>query len=109
MVYGWKVQDVLCSSDHFPIILKSLQPLHEDRLPHWKIYKTNLHIFETMCKQKLLKYRNIADQTKHFTETLISIANEKQQKTQPKKNTALLVLTMTAEKQLTYLRLPYLI
>ena len=26
----------LCGSDHFPIILKSLQPLHEDRLPHWK-------------------------------------------------------------------------
>ena len=66
----------ISGSDHFPIILESLQPLHEDRLPHWKINKANWQVFETMCKQKLLKDPNIIDQTKHFTETLISIANE---------------------------------
>ena len=39
MDYGWKVHNDLCGSDHFPLILESLQPLHEDRLPHWKINK----------------------------------------------------------------------
>ena len=76
MDYGWKVHNDLCSSDHFPIILESLQPLHENRLPHWKINKANKQVFETKCKQKLLKDPYIIDPTKHFTETLISIANE---------------------------------
>ena len=46
----WKVHDDLCSSDHFPIILESLQPVHENRLPHWKIKKSKL--------ASLLKYVN---------------------------------------------------
>ena len=62
MQYGWKVQNDLCGSDHFPIILESLQPLHENRLPHWKINKAYLQVFETMCKQKLLKDPNFIDQ-----------------------------------------------
>ena len=73
---GWKIHNDLWGSDHFPIILESLQPLHEYRLPQWKINKANWLVFETMCKQELLKDPNIIDQTKHFTETLISIANE---------------------------------
>ena len=73
---GWKIHNNFCRSDHFPIILESLQPLHEDRLPHWKINKVNWQVFETTCKQKLLKDPNIIDHTKHFTETFISIANE---------------------------------
>ena len=74
--YGWKVHNDLCSSDHCPIILESLQFLHEDRLPQWKIKKANWQVFETLCKQKLLQDPNIIDQTKHFTKTLISIANK---------------------------------
>ena len=72
MDYGSKIHNDLGSSDHFPIILESSQHLHEGRLSHWKINKANWRVYETMCKQKLLK----SDQTKHFTETLISIANE---------------------------------
>ena len=73
---GWKVHNDLCGSGHFPIILESLQPLYEDRHPHWKINKANWQVFETMCKQKMLKDPYIIDQTKYFTETLISVANE---------------------------------
>ena len=35
-----------------------------------KINKANRQVFETMCKQKLLKDPNIIDQIKHFTENL---------------------------------------
>ena len=68
MDYGWKVHDVLCGSDHFPI----LQPLHDERLPHWKLNKANWEIFETLYEQKLFQDPNTIDQTKYFTETLIS-------------------------------------
>ena len=76
MDYGWKVYNDFCGSDHFPIMLESLQPFHEDRLPYWKIKKANWQVFETICKQKLLKDPNIIDKTKHFTKTFISIANK---------------------------------
>ena len=105
--YEWKVHNNLCGSGHFPIIREILQPLHENRLPHWKITKANGQLFKTMCKQTLLKDPNIIDQTEHFTETLISIANETITKPQPQTNTALLGLTMTAEQLSAYLRMPY--
>ena len=59
MDYGWKVHEDLCESDHFPIILKFLQPLRDDRLPHRIINKANWQIFEAIYKQKLLKDPNI--------------------------------------------------
>ena len=39
MNYGWKVHDDLCGSDHFSILLEILQPLHDERLPYWKLNK----------------------------------------------------------------------
>ena len=37
----WKVHDDLCGSNHFSILLEILQPLHDEKLPHWKLYKAN--------------------------------------------------------------------
>ena len=76
MDYGWKVHNNLCDSDHFPILLEILQPLHDERLPYWKLNKVNWEVFETLCKHKFFLDPNIIDQTKYFTDTLISIANE---------------------------------
>ena len=76
MDYGWKVHHGLCSSDHFPILLELLPPLYDERLPHWKLNKTNWEIFETLCEQKLFQDPNTTNQTKYFMETLISIANK---------------------------------
>ena len=45
------------------------------------INKANCQVLETMCKQKLFKDPHTIDQIKHFTETLISIANETTAKT----------------------------
>ena len=60
-----------------------------------------------MCKQKLLKDPNIIDQIKHFTEILISIANETIPKTSTSSKHRLLGLTMTAEQLSAYIKLPY--
>ena len=37
MDYGGKVHDDLCGSDLLPILLEILQPLHNERLHHWKL------------------------------------------------------------------------
>ena len=68
--------DDLCGRDHFPILLEILQPLNDERLPHWKLNKANSEVFETLREQKLFQDTNTTDQTKYFTERLISIANE---------------------------------
>ena len=81
MDYRWKVHDNLCGSNHFPILLEILQSLHDERLPHWKLNKANWEVFETLCKQKLFQDPNTKEQTKYFTEILISIANESIAKT----------------------------
>ena len=49
MDYGWKVHD-LCGSDHFPILLEILQPIHDEKLPYWKLNKANWEVFETLCE-----------------------------------------------------------
>ena len=81
MDYGWEVHNDLCGSNHFPILLEILQPLHEERLPHWKLNKANWEVFEILCEQKLFQDPHTTDQTNYFTETLISIANESIAKT----------------------------
>ena len=75
MDYWWKVHHDLCGSDHFAILIEILQPLHEEILPHWKLNKANLEVFETLNKQKLFQDTNSTDQTNYSTDTLISIAN----------------------------------
>lgn len=74
MDYGWKVHDDLCGSDHFPIFLEILQPLKDERLPHWKLNKANWEFFETLCEQKLFPDSNIVDHTK-YTPILYRNAN----------------------------------
>ena len=55
----------------------------------------------------MLQDPNIIDQTKHFTENLMLIANETKQKPQPERNLTLPGLTMTAEQLSAYIRLLY--
>ena len=49
--YGWKVHD-LCSSDHFSILLRIPQHLHE-RLPHWKLNKANWESLKSSANKTL--------------------------------------------------------
>ena len=68
MNYEWKVYNDLCGSDPNPIILESLQPLHEDILPHLKINKSNCRVFDNTEIQKLnFKSNNSEKYNQPFT------------------------------------------
>ena len=79
----WMVHNDLHGSNHFPMILKSPQPVYADKLACWKINKSNWEEFKTLFNQKLMQNPNNKNLTKHFTETLILIAKETIPKTSP--------------------------
>lgn len=45
--YNWKTHTDLCSSDHFPIILTSLQKILTSKRPKWLIDKADWHLYQT--------------------------------------------------------------
>ena len=99
MDYGWKVHHDLCCSNHFPIVLEILQPLHDERLPHWKLNKANWEVFQTLCVQKLFQGPNTTDQKKVFYWNInINSKNFNLEQKEHKHST---------EKLSAYVRLPY--
>ena len=83
MDYTWKIHDDPCGSDFFPIILEVAQPIHDNRPPSWKTNKADWQQFKTLCNRKLVQNPNSTVLIKHFTETLITLANEAIPKTSP--------------------------
>ena len=84
MDYTWKVHDDPCGSDHFPIIIEISQPISDNnRPPCWKTNKPDWHQFKTFCNTRLVQDSKCSDPIKHFTQTLITIANETIPKTSP--------------------------
>ena len=77
MDYAWKVLDDPCGSDHFTIIVEITQPIHDNnRPPRWKTNKADWQQIKTLCTRRLIQDQNNTVLIKHFTETLIAIANE---------------------------------
>ena len=75
--YIWKVHNDPCGSDHFPMILEITQPIKENnRPPCWKTNKADWQKFKNLCNTKLVQDPNRTILIKHFTETLIAIANK---------------------------------
>ena len=54
--FTWTVHDDTCGSDHFPIMIKSIEPCSE-KILRWKLDKANWETFKEKCKNKLAKYR----------------------------------------------------
>ena len=75
--YEWKVLDDTHGSDHFPILLKPLQPGQTSYAPRWKFSKAHWNNFTEQCVEKLIltKYDNSASPADLFTIDLIDIAN----------------------------------
>ena len=76
MNYKCKVHNDHCGSDLFPIILKNPQPIHNDRILNWNVYKANWEELKTLFNQTLIQDPKNTDLTKHFTEILMSITME---------------------------------
>jgi hypothetical protein len=76
--FSWKVHDDLCGSDHFPIILESLNSTVGERPTRYKFDKADWPLYEQMCREKLQKeiIRNATDPILKLNETVISIADE---------------------------------
>jgi hypothetical protein len=51
--FSWKVHDDLCGSDHFPIILESLNSTVGERPTRYKFDKADWPLYEQMCREKL--------------------------------------------------------
>ena len=82
--YIWKVHNDPCGSDHFLIILEITQPIKENNWPPcWKTNKADWQKFKNLCNTKLVQDPNCTVLIKHFTETLITIANETIPKSSP--------------------------
>ena len=80
--FSWRVEDDLCGSDHFPIIVELLGPPLEQREPKWKLDKADWHSFQLKCQEKLIgEVADGPDAVREFTDVLISIAEETVPKT----------------------------
>ena len=61
----------------FPKILEITQPIKENNSPPcWKTNKADWQKFKNLCNTKLVQDPNCTVLIKHFTETLIAIANK---------------------------------
>ena len=74
MDFTWKVHDDTCSSDHFPILIKSTEPSSEKIPRCWKFDQANWEIFKEKCRNKLTHVETNHDIVENLTETLIEIA-----------------------------------
>ena len=90
MDYDWKVNDDLCGSDHFPILLNNIGPDVDEPVSRWKFNKANWAQFQTLCTTRLLvdTVRKADDPIESFASFLINIADETVPKTATKSKTA---------------------
>ena len=88
--YNWSVCEVQHGSDHFPIIIESIQNHDEDHNPKWKLNKANWDLFHTLCDESLTN--TSLSESSHpiatFTSSLIRISEKciPKTSTNPKKS-----------------------
>ena len=91
--FEWYVCDDQYGSDHFPIVIESINFSPEDHNPKWKLNKANWEQFYLLCDQSL-NIENFNTNTDHiadFTSSLIDISNKciPKTSTNPKKKQAM--------------------
>ena len=50
--YDWSVCEDQRGSDHFPILIESVQTHDEAHNPKWKLNKADWDLFHTLCKER---------------------------------------------------------
>ena len=77
-------------SDHFPIIIESLQHSFEDHNPKWKLKKADWDLFHSLCEESLtvVSLSDSIDPIAGFTSSLIDICGKciPKTSTSPKKS-----------------------
>ena len=69
--FTWRLYDDTCRSNHFPLVLESLQP-QDDDLPRWRLNKANWEEFHSQCQEHLIVKRT--ETILEFSKKLIDIA-----------------------------------
>ena len=79
--YSWKVLDDLHGSDHFPILLSSVQYSAPDYIPKLKLSKANWESFQSKCINTIDVNPESSDAMESFTNQLITIMEDSIPKT----------------------------
>ena len=87
--YTWRVNEDLCSSDHYPIFIESNNSIVEERVQHWRLHRADWEAFQQSCRESLTisQFENeegVDDPIALFTSKLHNIAD----KSIPKTSTA---------------------
>ena len=88
--FDWSVCKDQHGSDHFPIVIESIQTHEEDHNAKWKLNKANWDLFHTLCDESLTT-TSLSDSTDciaDFTSSLIDISEKciPKTSTNPKKS-----------------------
>ena len=90
--YTWRVNEDLCSSDHYPIFIDSNNSIVEERVQHWRLHRADWEAFKQSCGESLTisQFENeegVDDPIALFTAKLHNIADKNIPKTStvPKK------------------------
>ena len=88
--YEWSVCEDQHGSDHFPILIESVQTHDEDHNPKWKLNKSNWELFHTLCNESLTdtSLSDSSDPMTEFASSLIAISEKciPKTSTNPKKS-----------------------
>ena len=76
--FSWRVNDDLCGSDHYPLILENNGPSPVDRPQRWKLGKADWVLFESLCHDSFdLSDLELADEPLAlFTSILHDVAEQ---------------------------------
>ena len=76
--YEWSVCEDQHGSDHFPILIESVQTHGEDHNPKWKLHKADWDLFNNLCNESLTdtSLSDSSDPITDFTSSLIAISEK---------------------------------
>ena len=88
--FDWTVSEDQHGSDHFPVIIDSVNNSTNDHNAKWKLNKANWELYHSLCEGslKIDKFNNSLDPLDDFTSSLLDISNKSIPKTStnPKKS-----------------------
>ena len=88
--FDWTVSEDQHGSDHFPVIIESVNNSTNDHNTNRKLNKANWELYHSLCEQslKIDKFDNSLDPLDDFTSSLLDISNKSIPKTStnPKKS-----------------------
>ena len=79
--YTWRVNEDLCSSDHYPIYIESNNSVVEERVQHWRLHRADSEAFQQSCGESLTisqfeREERVEDPIAFFTGKLNNIAEK---------------------------------